>query len=147
MGDVLLVQWRRTNVTALETDSTLRVLGAVEQRRPNLRRAPLAIAIFIGALLASTLEILSLPVAALLGALLTRCITPEDAYREVEWKALILIGSLLALGLAMDETGPAKFLASRVVDFVGESNPVGLLSGFFILTVVLLSPCPIRRRP
>jgi di/tricarboxylate transporter len=103
----------------------------------------LAIAIFAGVLLATTFEILSLPVAALLGALLcflTRCITPEDAYREVEWKALILIGSLLALGLAMDETGTAKFLASRVVDVVGESNPIGLLSGFFILTVVLTQP-------
>ena len=143
MGDVLLVQGRRTNLTVLETDSTLRVLGAVEQKRPNLRKAPLAIAIFTGVLLATTFEVLSLPVAALLGALLcflTRCITPEDAYREVEWKALILIGSLLALGLAMDETGTAKFLASRVVAVVGESNPIGLLSGFFILTVVLTQP-------
>ena len=143
MGDVLLVQGQRANVTALETDTTLRVLGAVEQKRPNLRRAPLAIAIFTGVLLATTFEVLSLPVAALLGALLcflTRCITPEDAYREVEWKALILIGSLLALGLAMDETGTAKFLASRVVDVVGESNPIGLLSGFFILTVILTQP-------
>ncbi len=131
------------DITALEADSTLRVLGAVEQKRPNLRRARLAIAIFIGALLATTFEILSLPVAALLGALLcflTRCITPEDAYREVEWKVLVLIGSLLALGLAMDETGTAKFLASRVVDIVGGSNPIGLLSGFFILTVVLTQP-------
>ena len=70
MGDVLLVQGQRANVSALETDTTLRVLGAVEQKRPNLRRAPLAIVIFTGVLLATTFEVLSLPVAALLGAVM-----------------------------------------------------------------------------
>ncbi len=62
-----------------------------EGKRPNLQRAPTAVIIFVGALAAATLNILSLPVAVLLGALLaflTRCITPEEAYREVEWKAL-----------------------------------------------------------
>jgi di/tricarboxylate transporter len=143
MGDVLLVQGRRAKIAALEADNTLRVLGAVEGRRPNLRRAPLAVAIFTGALVAATFNILALPVAMLLGALLcflTHCITPEDAYREIEWKVLILIGSLLGLGLAMDETGTAKFLASHMVDIVGGSNPIGLLSAFFILTVLLTQP-------
>jgi di/tricarboxylate transporter len=143
MGDVLLVQGHRTNVAALHEDSTFRILGTVELRRPNLRRAPLAVIIFVGTLAAAALNLLSIPVAVLLGALLmflTRCITPEEAYRQVAWKVLILIGSMLALGTAMEETGAARFLAVQIVGLAGGASPVWLLSAFFVLTVLLTQP-------
>ena len=143
MGDVLLIQGHRANITALEEGNTFRILGAVEDKRPNRRRAPLAIVIFVGALAAATFNWVSLPVAVLLGALaafLTRCITPEEAYREVEWKAIILIGSMLALGGAMQATGTAKFFAAQIVALVGGANPAWLLTAFFVLTVLLTQP-------
>jgi di/tricarboxylate transporter len=79
----------------------------------------------------------------MLGAVLvflTRCITPEEAYREVEWKAVILIGSMLALGVAMQETGTASYLASAITNFAGQAGPFWLLTGFFVLTVALTQP-------
>jgi di/tricarboxylate transporter len=84
-----------------------------------------------------------LPVAFLTGAFLTfvtRCITPQEAYREIEWKALILIGSMLALGAAMEETGTAEYLAGKIVELTSETDPVWLLTGFFALTVALTQP-------
>ena len=60
------------------------------------------------------------------GVFATKCITPEEAYREVEWKAIILIGSMLALGVAMDHTGTAKYLAALLVKWVGDS--IGVLT-------------------
>ncbi|MBI1878314.1 MAG: anion permease, partial [Chloroflexi bacterium] len=71
---------------------------------------------------------------------LTRCITPEEAYREVEWKALILIGSMLAVGSAMEATGTAEFLAAQIVALTGQTSPLWLLTGFFALTVLLTQP-------
>jgi di/tricarboxylate transporter len=70
----------------------------------------------------------------------TRCLSPEEAYREVEWKVLILIGSMLALGAAMEETGAARWIAGEVVDFVGTADLRWLLAGFFGLTVLLTQP-------
>jgi di/tricarboxylate transporter len=143
MGDVLLVQGQQYNLESMEKNNTFRVLGTFEQKRINNRRAWLAVSIFVGALLLAIFEITSLPVAVLIGTLavfLTRCITPEEAYREVEWKAIILIGSMLAFGTAMDYTGTAKFLAMQIVNLTGSANPLWLLSGFFILTVLLTQP-------
>ena len=40
--------------------------------------------------------------------LVTRCLTPEEAYRQVEWKALILIGAMLSLGAAMEASGAGE---------------------------------------
>jgi len=143
MGDVLLVQGHRENLAAIDKGDTVRVLGALQSERPKLRRAPVAILIFIGALGAATFGLVSLPVAVLVGAVLvflTRCLTPEEAYREVEWKVLVLIGSMLALGAAMERTGTARFLAARIVDLAGDARPMWLLSGFFGLTVLLTQP-------
>ena len=143
LGDMLLVQGRRANISLLASERSLGVIGAVEERRPNVARAPIAITIFIAALGATTLGILSLPVAVLLGsvvAFVTRCITPEEAYREVEWKAIVLIGSMLALGAAMQETGAADYVAGQLVTLVGSAQPLALLAGFFVLTVLLTQP-------
>lgn len=143
LGDVLLIQGKRANISALQEDNTLRVLDTVDDKLPNTRRAPIALGAFAGALILATLEVVNLPVALLLGVLvvfLTRCITPEEAYREVEWRALILIGSMLALGTALEHTGTARYLAMQIVDFAGHANPIVLLAAFFILTMLLTQP-------
>ena len=145
MGDVVLLQGRPSNIKALEDAGSFRILGAVDDERPNVRRAWLAIAIFAAALGAATFQFFSfgLPVWMLCGAFLvflTGCITPEEAYRLIEWKALILIGSMLALGAAMEKTGADTYAAGWIVRLAGEAGPRVLLSGFFLLTVVLTQP-------
>ena len=142
MGDVLFVQGPLAKIEEAADDPTFRLLGDMSARRPKTRRAPVAIGIFVLALGLATFEVLSLPVAMMLGALLvfaTRCITPQEAYCDVEWKAIILIGCMLALGVAMERTGAAAYLSSLIVGAVG-ANPILLLSGFFFLTVFLTQP-------
>jgi di/tricarboxylate transporter len=142
LGDVLLIQGHRDQIAQLEVEKMFRILGAVDPQL-RVRRARFAVLIFVAALAAATFKILPLPVAVLLGALLvflTRCLTPEEAYREVEWKVLILIGSMLSLGSAMVATGTAEFLASGIVGAVGSAGPIWLLTGFFVLTVLLTQP-------
>jgi di/tricarboxylate transporter len=142
MGDVLLVQGPLAKIEEAADDPTFRLLGELSTARPKTRRAPIAIGIFVSVLALATFEVLTLPVAMMLGALLvfaTRCITPQEAYCDVEWKAIILIGSMLALGVAMESTGAAAYLSGIIVNAVG-SNPILLLSGFFFLTVFLTQP-------
>lgn len=143
IGDQLLIQGHRANIAVLDEDNTFRIIGTVDYERPNLQRAPMSIAIFAGVLAMAALNILSLPVAVLLGSLLafiTRCLTPDEAYREVEWKALILIGSILSVGSAMEYTGTAKFLAAQIINLIGQAHPAWLLTAFFALTLLLTQP-------
>ncbi|MDX9992911.1 MAG: SLC13 family permease [Anaerolineales bacterium] len=143
LGDVLLVQGNEPQIAALQNESVLDVLGIKESQRFNPRQAWTVIGIFAGALLLGTLGLLPLPVAILLGALmvfLTRCITPDDAYRQLDWKVLILIGSMLGLGVAMQSTGTATFLAELLAAQFKTWNPLWLLTGFFVLTVILTQP-------
>ena len=128
---------------ALERGNLFNIFGNVDSGRLNRARAPLAAAIFALAIIAATLKLAAVPVAVLAGAfamLLTRCLSPEEAYRQIEWKALILIGALLSLGAAMDASGAGKFMAQHLITLVGSDNHYGLLSCFFVLTVALTQP-------
>jgi di/tricarboxylate transporter len=143
MGDVLLLQGTPENVKALERGNLFNIFGGVEEERLNRTRAPLAAAIFVVSIAAVTLRLASLPVAMLTGAflmLLTRCLSPEEAYRQVEWKVLILIGALLSLGTAMDSSGAGKFLAQQLIGLVGADSRYALMSCVFLLTVALTQP-------
>ncbi len=143
MGDVLLVQGNSKQIVDLQADNTFDVLGMVDLQRFNRSRAWKVMGIFVASLILGSLKIIPLPMAMLLGALLvfvTRSITPEDAYRRVEWRVIILIGCMLSLGTAMQTTGTAAFLAERLTALVGTLNPLWLLTGFFVLTVLLTQP-------
>ncbi|HYE30225.1 MAG TPA: SLC13 family permease, partial [Methylomirabilota bacterium] len=143
LGDVLLLQGPAANINTLQDDNTFRVLGMVGENRPARHRARRAILIFMGALALGSLKIVPFPVAVLLGSVgmfLSKCVTPEEAYREVEWKVVILIGCMLALGAAMEATGTAEYVAGKIVAVARDAGPVALLSGFFFLTIILTQP-------
>ena len=143
LGDVLLIQGHRSNISALEADKSFRLLGPVDYKPANARCMFITTLAFVGSLAIASLEILPISVAVLLGVLLvflTGCITPEEAYREMEWKLIVLVGCMLGLGAALESTGAAAFLADQIVHLVGNSDPVWLLSGFFLLTMLLTQP-------
>jgi di/tricarboxylate transporter len=140
VGDVLLLQGRTEAISALSEDGTVSVLNAVNERRIDRPRAWRATLIFAASLCLATFNVLPLAVAVLLGAFtifVTRCISPADAYREVEWRAIIMVACMLALGEAMMSTGTAGYLAQQVASITAGVSPLWLLAGFFGLTVAL----------
>jgi di/tricarboxylate transporter len=143
MGDVLLLQGKPENVKSLEQGNLFNIFGGIERERLNRSRAPVAAGIFAAAIAAATCRLAPLPVATLAGAffmLLTRCLSPEEAYRHVEWKAVILIGALLSLGAAMEATGTGAYLAQQLISLIGSDSHYRLLTCFFVLTVALTQP-------
>ena len=144
IGDVLLLQGELDSVSALERGDMFRILGSVPLERTIFRgKALVATLIFVASLALGTANVVSLPVAALIGAVLVlalRCLTPEQAYDRMEWKSLILIASMLSFGQAMLETGAAQYLAGLLVNHVGSADPKWLLAGFFVMTVMLTQP-------
>lgn len=143
MGDILLVQGDPAQVSGLEQQGIVSVVGIVDVPEAPSQRAPVAVAIFTGVIGIAALDILPLAVAMLLGAvlvLITRCITPEEAYRRMQWRVIILIASMLGLGAAIETTGAAELIARTIVDVLGTTSPFWLLTAFFVLTVALTQP-------
>jgi di/tricarboxylate transporter len=141
-GDMLLVRAAPDALLGLRENSELVLLG--ELRLPLVRqhRMRLAVAIVAGVVLLPALGIAPILVSALLGVvamLLTGCIQPDEAYREVDWMVIVLLGAVLPLGEAMHATGAAAWLAQSVLLVGAPLGPHGVLAGLLLLTTLLTS--------
>lgn len=143
VGDQLLLHGSRTSAIALDQSGAFRLLHVIRTDEQDTKRAIISGVIFLGSLTMAALNIISVPVAAVLGMLLvflTGCITPEEGYQMVNWRALIMIGGMLALGIAIQETGTAAYLSERIISFTGGMDSRWLLGGFFLLSMLLSQP-------
>ena len=143
VGDQLLLQGDPDTIRSLGKSNNFRVVSAQLDIMPETPRATLSLIIFAGVILLVSFNILSLPVGVMLGALIafiTRCITPSEAYQQVNWSAWLLIASMLALGRAMEVSGLASYLADQIIALIGYSNPLLLLSAFFFLSLIMTQP-------
>jgi di/tricarboxylate transporter len=80
---------------------------------------------------------LPIAIAAVIGGslmILTGCISMEEAYHDIDWRAVFLIAGMVPLGIAMQTTGTADFLANLVVDLVGDYGIMAVLAGLFLMT-------------
>lgn len=141
VGDVLLIQGTPERVAGLGDHLTL--LGDLTETQRDLRKAPLAVLLFGGAVLAGGLGLLPLSVAVVIAvalALALRLVTPEEAYRSVEWPVIVLVACMLAFGTAFEDTGAARVLTGALSNVLEPLGPYGLLAALFAVTVALTQP-------
>ncbi len=140
-GDTLLVQGPRQYLRILQREPDFVVLGDLEAvPAMRVKKAPLAVGLMLVMLVPVIMGWLPIAASALLAGILmviTGCLTMDEAYGSIEWKAVFLVAGTLPLGIAMEKTGTAAFLAGLMVDAVGGYGPLALLAGFYILTNLL----------
>ncbi len=139
-GDVLLLQGSEENVHHLGREHGFLLLGGVEPIPYRPRLAPIAIGILAAVILLSTLGVLPIMLAATSGAMimvLTRCLTPKEAYESIDWPILMLIAGTLPLGHALENSGAARLLADLIIGGVGAYGPWVVLGAVFLITFSL----------
>jgi di/tricarboxylate transporter len=141
-GDMLLLQGTRENLDRLDGDD-LMLLHDKSAHHPRSRRATIATLVFLAAIVLASTRVLPISIAFLLGVpllILTRCLSPEEAYESVDWRLMVLIGSMMAFGVAMSKTGAADWLADVILRLVSPWGAQAVLVAFFLLTLVLTQP-------
>jgi di/tricarboxylate transporter len=141
VGDTLLVQATGDSVDRLNTNRNFIV--AQEIKRPDFRRSkiPLAVGIVAGVVGVAALNVLPIVVSALAGAVLmvvTGCLKPTEVYDAVQWDIIFLLAGVIPLGIALERTGGADFVAELIV---GSSEALPLLAvlGLMYLVTALLT--------
>jgi di/tricarboxylate transporter len=136
-GDALLLFGPREKLRMLGREPDFIVLTGTAQEELRLEKMKFSIIIMVGILLLVIIGWVPIYIAALIGAALMvvfGCITMDEAYRQIEWKAVFLIAGLLPLGAALDQTGAAKMIAEGVVAYVGPFGPRAVMLGLVALT-------------
>jgi len=138
-GDALLLYGPRQRLRMLGSEPDYLVLTEEAQETPRSKKMPVALLIMALVLLPVILGWVSIAVSAVVGVVLmvlTRCLSMEEAYRYIEWKAVFLIAGMLPMGIAMQNTGAARFLAEIMLSTIGDLGPLAIMAGLFLLAAL-----------
>ena len=138
-GDILLVQGPREQIASLKKEKDFLVLDATIDL-PISRKAPMALLIMLGIVVTAALGVLPIAISAPFGALLmivTGCLGWRDATSALSAQVILIVAASLALGVALQKTGGADYLARLFVALTGGMSPIFVISGLMLLMGIL----------
>jgi len=139
-GDTLLIQASEETVTRFSNDRDFILARELTRSDFRTERIPVALGIIAAVVALAALDILPIVVSALGGivaTVLTGCVKPEEMYDAVDWSVVFLLAGLIPLGVAMERTGGAAWLADGIVAASGGLDPVLVLGIFYLFTALI----------
>lgn len=138
-GDALLIVGPRSRLAQLTDSEHLIVMNPVQVKPINASKAPLAAGLMGLMVLLTVTGVLPIYLAAILAATLmvaSRCLSMEQAYAAIDWRSIFLIAGMLPLGLAMQHSGTAAWLADKVLAGLGQFGPWAVMAGLYLVTAL-----------
>jgi len=140
-GDTLVVHtaWRNLKKLRDNTDYAIVTDHVDEELRPN-KIKPALFFFFLAVSLVLFSE-LRLSVSLLVGAVgmvLAGVLTMDEAYRAVSWKTVFLLASLIPLGLAVEKSGAAAWIAMHTLQILGDV-PIWLLQAVIAILATIFT--------
>ncbi len=160
-GDTLVVHTAWDALQRIEKDRDFVVVTTEypkEEARPQkLVPALVFFGIALGLVLFTDLRLSVALLTGAVGMILSGVLKVEEAYEAVSWKTVFLLASLIPLGVAVETSGTAKWIAEQTLSVMGESPEVwvvqliiAILATFFTLVMsnvgatVLLVPLAVN---
>ncbi len=104
------------------------------------RKVWLAIGLFAAAVLAASLGVLYLPVAlglVVVSYVISGILSLRGLYEHIEWPVVILLGSMIPLGAALDTSGGTQLIANGLVSLTGGLPAWAVLTVLMVVTMTL----------
>lgn len=100
----------------------------------------LAIGLFAAAVLAASVGLVYLPIAlglVVVAYVLTKILPLQELYDHIEWPVVVLLGSMIPLGAALETSGGTELIASGLVDLTQGWPAWAILTILMIVTMTL----------
>jgi di/tricarboxylate transporter len=135
-GDTFIVHGLWKKISGLKANPEFVVVTPFEVKKRDQSKAWVASLCFLGAIL---LSLVGAPISmafftGAIAVVLARVLSIQEAYQAIEWKVVFLLAGLIPLGIAMQKTGTAAFLAEGVMNLVHGGHPI-----LIVLAVAVLS--------
>lgn len=139
-GDVLMLQGLSDEVGDAVSRLGCLPLAGRELAFGKRHKAWATLGIFALAVAASALGYVSISVAflgAIIATVLINVTAPRDLYSAVDWPVIVLLGALIPIGTAMDDTGTTQLIADTVVNLTTGFSPMWIIAILLVVTMTL----------
>jgi len=140
-GDTLLVQASERSLRRFNGNRTFVVVQDVDDAEVRRDKIPLALGIVAAVVGLAALDVMPIVVSSLLGVvamIITGCLRPTELYPAVDWSVIVLLAGVIPLGMALERSGGAAYLASLTAG-ASETLPAFLLLLLFYLFTTLIT--------
>ena len=139
-GDSLLIETAKENLEALQSTRDFILLSEIEGKTFPKQKMVISIVIVLTVVALAAFNILNIMVGALTGVVmmfLTGCISARKAYKEMDWQIFFLLAGIIPLGLAIEKSGAANYVAEGILGIIGNSSPFYLIALLYLTTTLL----------
>ncbi|MFT5503562.1 MAG: di/tricarboxylate transporter [Gammaproteobacteria bacterium] len=159
-GDTILAHTAWRTLSFLESDRDMVIVTSEyprEESRPHkVAWAGIFFSLALGLILFTDIRLSIALMAGAIGMVLSGVLKMEEAYKSVSWSTVFLLASLIPLGLAVETSGTARWIAEQTIAVVGDmpiwiiQASVAVLGTFFTLVMsnvgatVLLVPLAVN---
>ena len=139
-GDILLLLGEENKLRDITEWLGCLPLAARDLKVTQRKKAGLAALIFASAVFLASIGVLYLTVAlgiAVVLMVLTGITPLRDIYRSVEWPVIVLLGSMIPIGVALESSGGTGMIASGIVSAASDLSPAAVLVILMVVTMTL----------
>jgi len=139
-GDILLLLIPRD--TASDVTEWLGVLPLANRGLAVTENSKvwLAIGLFAGAVTAASLGLIYLPIAlgiVVVAYVLAKIVPLSELYTHIEWPVVVLLGSMIPLGAALEKSGGTELIAGSLVNLTAGMPAWAVLTVLMVVTMTL----------
>jgi di/tricarboxylate transporter len=141
-GDLLLVHGAASALESLAGETGMVPLSEVKPPAGPRPRALFAVLILVGVVAAAGSGLVDVLPSAMTGVLLmlfTGCVKLEEVYEEMDWMVVLLLAGAIPLGIAMDKSGAAAWLAHQAASVFGPYGDRAVVGAFYLMTSLMTS--------
>lgn len=138
-GDTLLLRGATFALQQIKREPGFIVTQEVQDEEFRAKKVPLALGIIAGVVIIAALgvPILVTAIAGCVLMVLTGCLQMDELHSAIRWDVIFLLAGVIPLGLALQNTGAADWLANQIVDIAYFVPPLVVLTLFYLMTTIL----------
>jgi di/tricarboxylate transporter len=139
-GDLLLMLVTENTLERFRKNSNFIIDREFDSKIFDMKKILISASI-LGFFIASVaFNILPVAIAALMGAFLmvfSGCINKSDFFKSIDWEVYFLLAGLIPMGIAIEKSGTAVFLADNIINISSSMQPIYILMLIYFITSFL----------
>jgi di/tricarboxylate transporter len=139
-GDVLLLQGVAEALSGFGSEFGCVPLAGRSISIPDRRKAMLAVAVLAAAIAGAAFGLVPAAISFASGVvafMVLRVVPLRKLYEAIDWPVIVLLGSMIPIAVAMENTGLADLLAQTLLDTIAQGRPVLALGLILVVTMTL----------
>ena len=139
-GDLILMLVTENTLERMRANSNFIIDREFDPNFFDRKKMYISIAILSYFIITVAFNLLPVAIAALSGAflmVLSGCINKKEFFSAIDWEVYFLLSGLIPMGMAIEKSGTASYLAAQILNLSELMPPIFILMLIYLLTSLL----------